>query len=414
MSRTAPGAEAAGGARRGLAAYAPYVILILAVWLGWRILIAPVIERAPPGIAIYLAPSSPMVLRRAAESELAARRFDNAEDLARRALRAAPFDARALSVAGMAVAERDRALADEILTLAGNWSLRHDPSHAWLMDERLRRADYGSAFAHADTLARRREDIQPQIFSLFATAARLDSRSLPPLLDRLAASPPWRTAFFKHLYADPEGDAVLAALAVGLQGTKAPLDDVELGRLYSHWLQEGRVDAIRTIRARLDRPSMARLVVDGDFAETDAQPPFAWVLGQAGGLIAAVMEDDRREGQTALRVEFDGFTGARAARQLMLLSPGSYRLSMDMRVEGADVANPGVAWRIACSRGGLLADLRPSGFPADGGWKRFETRFDVTAACPGQWLILETLPGDRRSAGRVSWHDKVTVELLTP
>lgn len=398
-----------GSARRTAKAFAPYAILTAAVWLGWQILTAPVLERSPVDIAIRLAPTSPMVLRRAAESELAAQRFDNAEYLGRRALSAAPFDVRALATVGMAMAERNRVAANDVLTLAGNWSLRDDPTHAWLMNERLRRGDYASAFGHADTLVRRRKDIQPAIFRLFTTAATQDPRAAPPLVDLLAAAPPWREAFFDRLYADPQGDALLGGLAVSLQRSAAPLDDRELSSLYAHWLGEGRVAAIQTVRERIGRPSTDRLLVDGDFSGAPALVPFAWTLNQSAGFTAAVMNDDRRNGEQALRVDYDGFGSGAVAKQFLLLPPGAYRLILEGRIEGGS-RNTGLAWRLACGDNSPTAEIRPVFSSGDGGWKRFEAAFTVSAACPAQWLVLTTLPGDRRGARIVSWFDRIRIE----
>lgn len=411
MSKPAgtPGADAPGGVRGALKSYAPYALVIGSIWLGWQILSAPVLERAPVDVAIRLAPSSPMVLRRAAESELAAKRYDNAEDLARRALRAAPFDIRALSVVGMAMAERDRAAANDVLTLAGNWSLRDDPTHAWLTYERLRQGDYASAFAHADTLVRRRQDIQPEIFNLFITAATADPRAAPALIDLLAAAPPWRDTFFGSLYAEPEGDALLGGLAIGLQRTAAPLDDRELGRLYDHWLGEGRVAAIQAVRQRTGRPSPDTLVVDGDFSDPTAQAPFAWTLKQSAGFTSAVVNDDRRDGETALRVDYDGYGSGGVARQFLMLPPGSYRLVLDARIEDGD-RNPGLVWKIHCGANVVAGEIEPVFSQGDAGWKRFETPFTVPADCPGQWLVLHTIPGDRRGARITTWFDRVRIE----
>ena len=408
-SAGAPAADVSGGARGILKAYASYALLIGAVWLGWQILCAPVLERAPVAIAIRLAPTSPMVLRRAAESELAAKRYDNAEDLARRALRAAPFDIRALSVAGMAMAERDRVAANDVLTLAGNWSLRDDPTHAWLMYERLQRGDYVSAFGHADTLVRRRKDIQPEVFTLFIAAATADPRASQPLIGLLAAAPPWREAFFDRLYDDPHGDALLGRLAIGLQRTPAQLDNRELGRLYGHWLGEGRVAAIQAVRQRTGRPSSDTLVVDGDFSNSIALQPFAWTLNQSAGFTSAIVNDDRQNGENALRVDYDGYGSGEIARQFLLLPPGSYRLVLDTRIEGGG-PNPGLQWKIHCGADDELGEIEPIFSQGDAGWKRFDIAFTVSAACPGQWLVLHTIPGDRRSARVVTWFDRVRIE----
>ena len=222
MRDQADPASRAGG-RGWLTEYAPYALTIGAIWLGWQILLQPVIQRAPPELAVRVAPGSPLVLQRAAEAEFVAgekdddaRRYDNAASLARDALALAPFNVRALRVVGLTEARAGREpIADEILTLAGNWSLRDDPAHAWLVEYRLRRGDYASSFAHADTLARRREDIRPQIFRLFTLAAATDTaRALPEVARLLDARPPWRQSYFDSLYVSGEGLQVAANLAV--------------------------------------------------------------------------------------------------------------------------------------------------------------------------------------------------------
>ena len=147
---------------RGVQDVISYGLIAVAVVLAWQIILQPLSQRAPVETAIRLAPGSPLVLRRAAESELAAGRVDNAAALSREALSRSPFDVRALRVFGLTEARAGREdEADDILTLAGNWSLRDDPAHAWLVERRLRSGDYVSAFAHADTLVRRRQDLQP-------------------------------------------------------------------------------------------------------------------------------------------------------------------------------------------------------------------------------------------------------------
>ena len=67
-------AASPGASRRRIGAgdIASYGLIVGAVLLGWQIAIQPLLQRAPVEIAIRLAPGSPLVLRRAAESEFAA------------------------------------------------------------------------------------------------------------------------------------------------------------------------------------------------------------------------------------------------------------------------------------------------------------------------------------------------------
>jgi hypothetical protein len=415
-------AEASAAPRAGrrdwLTEYAPYVLTVGAIWLGWQILLQPVIQRAPPEIAVRAAPGSPMVLRRAAEAEFAAghqnddaRRFDNAAALAREALARAPFNVRALRVVGLTEARAGReTAADEILTLAGNWSLRDDPAHAWLVEYRLRRGDYASSFAHADTLVRRREDIRPQVFRLFTAAATQDAaRAMPEIAALVDARPPWRQSYLDSLYANVEGLQVAANLAVLLQRGRAPLTNQELSQLYMHLLDKGQVEAVRTVRAQLNRPAVAP-VSNGGFDDAEAPQPFQWRLAQEAGAVVEIVPDDVRPADPALRIDYDGYSTVRFAEQLLFLAPGRYRLSAEARAEAGEPAER-LAWSVTCSP----HDLRILATPAVGRsaavWSPVSAEFTVPQGCPGQWLRLESR-GDDRRARTIAWIDRVAMTRL--
>lgn len=405
-------AHRSGSPRRKVSAddIAFYVLTIGAVVLAWQIAIQPLVQRAPAEVAIRLGPSSPSVLGRAAETELIAGRHSNAASLSRDALARAPFDVRALRVLGLAEARSGREdRADELLTLAGNWSLRDDPAHAWLVERRLRQGDYGSAFAHADTLVRRRPDIRPQVFQLFTLAAGEDpQRSLPVLADLLAADPPWRRAYFNSLDERPEHLLIQMNLAIMLQSSRAPLSNPELQHLYYALLDKGLIEALRTVRQRLGRPPADLTLVNGDFADASAPRPFQWILAQRGGVASEIIADDVRSDDRALRVEYDGFSSVRIARQLTLLAPGLYRLSGEVRIEDGDPER--LMWTVRCAVGspaGVSIGVTP-GRSAAGAWTPFSSRLEIPPDCPAQWLALEARGGDRRSPS-VVWFDRMAI-----
>lgn len=414
-------ADASASSARGrgpLTEYAPYVLTIGAVWLGWQILLQPVVERAPPEIAVRVAPGSPLVLRRAAEAEFAAgiededpRRVENAAVLAREALARAPFDVRALRVVGLTEAQGDReAAADEILTLAGNWSLRDDPAHAWLVEYRLRRGDYASSFAHADTLVRRREDIRPSVFRLFTAAATQDAaRALPEVAALVDARPPWRQSYLDSLYTNVEGLQVAANLAVLLQRGKAPLTNQELSQLYMHLLDKSQIEAVRVLRAELNRPPI-RSVSNGDFADTEAPEPFQWRLAQAAGAVVEIVPDEERQANPALRIAYDGYSVLTFAEQLLFLAPGQYRLTGEARAEVAGESR-NLIWTLTCSPNDHRILMATAVSPSAAGWSPVFADFTVPAGCPGQWLRLENRSdGDRASI--LAWIDRVAIAKL--
>ena len=390
---------------------ASYGLVIGAVVLGWQIVIQPLIQRAPVEIAVRVAPGSPLALRRAAESELAAGRLDNAATLSRDALGRSPFDVRALRVLGLTEARVEREdAADDILTLAGNWSLRDDPAHAWLVERRLRRGDYASSFAHADTLVRRREDIQPQVFRLFTAAGTADpQRSLPVVARLLAAGPPWRPAYLASLNQTPQGLQVAASLAVLLQAGRGPFTNDELQSFYSALINAGEIESIQTVRVRLNRPPLATAVTNGGFDETDHPGPFQWRLYEKAGIVAEIAADDLNPSNAALRVDYDGYATGTVAEQLTYLTPGTYRFTAAVRSE---TGNPTarLAWTLSCATGGGQKVAVPTAAPttAANTWTNLSGRFQVPPGCPAQWLRLETRADDKRSPTAV-WFDRVVI-----
>lgn len=402
---------ASPGRRIGIGDIASYGLIIGTVLLGWQIVLQPLKQRAPVEVVIGLAPGSPLVLRRAAESELAAGRIDNAAALSRDALVRSPFDVRALRVLGLTEARAGREdRADEILTLAGNWSLRDDPAHAWLVERRLRRGDYASAFAHADTLVRRRQDIQPQVFRLFTVASTQDpERAVRVVANLLAARPPWRDAYLSGLTQTAEELQLSVTLAVLLEAGRAPLTNEELHRVYWSLLRQGQLEAIGAVRRQLNRPPSSALVTNGGFADGTPPEPFQWRVFQKAGIGAEIVADDVRPADSALRVDYDGFATGLVAEQLTTLPPGAYRFSTEIRAE-TDYPEARLVWTLTCANRESPSASIPVRAPgaAPNSWTTLSVRFEIPNACAAQWLRLETRGDDRRSP-TVVWFDRVAI-----
>lgn len=408
---------ASSGQSRGprVASTASFALTVGAVLLGWQIVVQPFVVRAPVEAAIRIAPGSPTVLRRAAEAELAAGRVDNAAELARDALGRSPFDVRALRVVGLTEAQAGRRdVADDILTLAGNWSLRDDPAHAWLVEHRLRSGDYASAFAHADTLARRRVDIHPQIFELLSVAASADpQRVLPVLAQLLVVDPPWRSAYLSSLNGTNEGLQTAARLAILLQSGPKPLTNAELERFYQQSFEKGQIGLLTTVRNRVNRPAADAAVTNGGFDDPTAPAPFQWTLIQKAGAVAQVMADDLDKDNQALRVEYDGYSAADIARQRTFLPAGQYRFRAASRPESGDPAGR-MEWVITCATDGTRLASTPAiraTAPGVTSWTVSTVDFSVTTRCPSQLIELQGLALDRRTPMAV-WFDRVSIASL--
>lgn len=389
--------------------WAPYALPAVSIWLAWHVVTSLLVFRAPPELAMRASPDSPTALRRLAESAYSGERFEDADILARAALQRAPFDVRSLRVAGLVAARNGNVdQADNVLTLAGNWSLRDDPSHAWLIEHRLRQGQYGSAFAHADTLARRRPDLRKRLYQFFDTAVLHDQRSLPALAQLVAAHPPWRDDYFFELKQTADGPRILATLAIALEKTSGRFSDAELQELYAERLARRDFGTIRAVRDAIHRPDDGASIVDPEFSAPGTIKPFGWVFSANAGISAEVVDDDLRPNEMALRVESDGFSPARIADQLVLLSPGAYTLSGQYRFE-TEAASPSLSWSVRCGDSSIeLGRWRPTADASNPGWRNFAVDFVVPAECAAQWISLANEAGNRRSTVIV-WFDKFAI-----
>ena len=258
------------------------------------------------------------------------------------------------------------------------------------------------------TQARRRYDLQPQLFELFTTAASEDPRAIPFLASLLAVGPPWRPAYLGGLYHTDEGLALAANLAVALQPTALPFHNRELSALYDHLLARHRLPAAVAVRARVERPSLNKLLINGDFDSPKEPTPFDWKLFRAGGLVAEILRDDLRE-DSALRAQFSSFSSRPLAEQLVLLPPGNYRLSGQTRPEIGD-SGARLSWTVSCVESSdKLGTSAIETRPGDTGWRDFAIRFTVPAhGCAAQWLRLVPKPAGRRDTV-VAWYDRFSI-----
>ena len=198
----------------------------------------------------------------------------------------------------------------------------------------------------------------------------------------------------RALFRSQEGlqDQVLAVLAHDARNVDAvlALADPAHRRPDSAWLPtllESLVASGDYARARQIWSSIGgghadgQLIYDPSFSSAEAPPPFNWALTSSTVGLA-----ERQPGRR-LHAIFYGNEDGVLARELVLLSPGAYRLQM--QVVGAPVHAEALRWSVRCD--GVQDPIASIGVDqaAIHGWT-----FQVPANCPAQWLELSGRSGD--------------------
>jgi hypothetical protein len=200
----------------------------------------------------------------------------------------------------------------------------------------------------------------PALKAMFGENLRLAKSALVPLASNIATVP-----------------AVLA-VAPPVKAT----DATWMAPLLDTLVNAGEYDKARRIWAGASRisPQATELIHDTAFNDNVSPPPFNWALTSS----AVGMAERQPEGR--LHVVFYGQQDGFLASQLLLLAPGSYRLSM--RLLGDSVRARSLNWSIWCDK--ALAPIASISLDASArGWQ-----FRVPVNCPAQWLKLSGASGD--------------------
>ena len=149
-----------------------------------------------------------------------------------------------------------------------------------------------------------------------------------------------------------------------------------LGPLINTLTDAGQYQKARDIWTRASGASADELIHDTSFSDKSSPAPFNWSL-----TTSAVGLAERQSGKQ-LHVLFYGQDDGILATQLLLLAPGSYRLSMRLLGGDGDRAKA-LSWSIWCDKASTPFSGATLDVAANRGWV-----FQVPAACPAQWLRL--------------------------
>lgn len=265
----------------------------------------------------------------------------------------------------------DRRLASQAFLAAKLRDGRSIPARYFLAEQYFRSGDAAHGLREIALLARMVPNGVAGLAPFIATYAK-DRRNRPQLLSLFRSDPQLEEAALSTLAAD----AGNADLILELASDRRP---VWAGGLLETLVAAGQYEKAHSIWVRLANiaPSSEQLVFDPGFKGSDTPPPFNWTLTTSTVGLA------ERQPGGRLHVIFYGQEDGVLASQLLVLTPGRYRLAMSLT---GDLSHAGsLSWTMTCaSSGTALASLRLN----DSTLASRGVIFDVPANCPAQRFEL--------------------------
>jgi hypothetical protein len=313
------------------------------------------------------------------------------------ALANAPLSEEPFFLVGVqALADGDTARGERLLREAVRRNPRARTARLILLDRHLRRNDIETAGAEIAVLnrliPRAGEVLVPELARMVS-----QPKTGAALVRVLAREPNLQQMVLAQLAstgADPDlilriagSNAATAATPAGLPWQRALISKLvekgDFARAYGLWRSFSKVPGTGDNKG----------LYDGGFAGLPGAPPFNWQFSSGSAGVAALARPP------ALEVEYYGREDFELAKQLLVLSPGSYRLRF--RAEGAAKGQDGqLSWTIGCAGGGgqlvsvALKDVTASP-------RVIAANFSVSPACKGQWLRLKGDAGEFGTTQRV-------------
>lgn len=312
-------------------------------------------------------------------------------ELARRALRWDPLNARAHRLIGEMAPSIDEART--AMTAAVALSRHETIAVYWLLNDSFVRRDWSGALRHADTLLRTRPQLAAQVHGYLALlAAKDDARPLLVTWLSQPSSAVVSSSFLKVLPRIAPAPQVPLTVLGELRKSGAAVGAQEVAPYLQHLLTQGLTELARSacrelLEAKCGNSSDG--LNNGDFETDPSGAPFDWQLGRGRGSVAELRP--RAEGKgTALHLTFGlGRSRLSAIRQDLTLSPGLYTFSVAF--SGALRAKRGLVWQLACLYGKRQVVMRTDMAVHEPRWRVISQSFSIPddESCRAQVLRLE-------------------------
>jgi hypothetical protein len=337
-------------------------------------------RESSPGPAIALWPSHPRIMvdrtllaiaQSAASGEAASPEIEAA---VRRVAVKAPLSPDPFLIAGAVAETRGRGNAAERLLLAARDRDPRSRGTRFLLAERFIRTGRVAAGlmemqALVNLQSRGLEAFRPALVDYARTPG-----AVPELRAFFAKNPDVEAATLTVLASDAANAELVLALATGAQS-----ESDWRPTLIASLASAGQYERARALWTQFYRLRPGSGVFNPSFADVPAPPPFNWSFPPT---TEGVAESD---GKGGLDILYYGRTNAVLASQLVLLSPGRYRLAV---TTSGSAPGGAVRWNVRCAdpqQDLLVLSVRGATTAGD---------FSVPANCPAQWLELQGVAGE--------------------
>lgn len=346
-----------------------------------------------PSASLSLDSENAVALVRAADLKIVQNegRIDGPELLqtGRAALRSAPLTAGGLRLIALAKQTAGRIdQATRLLELGSRVSRRDLGSQLMLIEFAVQRQDIAGALRHYDIALRTNRSAENLLFPILT--ATLDDPSIRSgLRETIRPGPPWVGSFLTHALRAGGQSRNVAALMAGADGNWPPARRRTVRDALLAGLAADRAFVDLAQSYRRTPGSNPAVLTDASFAATTSGTPeaVAW-RPTTSPQISATFEQSNQPGRAPnLRVSVEPGASLIAARKLLMLPPGNYRLSGTLDADNWP-AGAEARWVLKCALTPDEPTIWSGAFTGQGTPRNAAGTFATDARCPAQYLDL--------------------------
>lgn len=286
--------------------------------------------------------------------------------------------------------------------LAATWLTRRDYiANLWLIEDAVKRGRMDEAMTEVDASLRTSRRSQALLFPILATAIA-EPEMHPHFVTVFRRDPTWLPGFLGHYLSTQKLPAaplaqVMLPIREDLPASYRPLDQSLISLMVSQRDFAAARAYERAITGTATRDTRS-IIHNGHFEGEGPYPPIDWHLLREASYGSDI---EKSEKGNRLIIVSDEEQPRMMARQLVELTPGTYRLSAKGKILTGNL-DAELNWRVSCAEEdgpGRLAELRlargAAGDPVD---------FTVPATpCRNYWVNLSAAAGFGSSALRAEF-----------